>query len=488
MLADGYTRYSTDRQTENSTAYQRAKIQEYCTQNGIALRTIHSDEAKSGTNADRAGFQAVIEAARRREIDAVVIYDVSRGSRDVGDWFTFRKQMMQLGVQVISATQPLGNMLDPNDFLVELINVGLGQHQVLSTRQKSIDGVKTKAEQGAFLGGYPPFGYEILDGQYTINEHEAVAVRRIFAMYAEGKGYGEIIDWLAEHGYRGKRGKPIGKNSLYTILRNERYIGTYSWNKRRMKLMRKWAGGGPNPNCVTIEHAIPAIIEQKTWERAQERMMSSQKPNTTAKYNYLLSGLIECAACGAAYVGHASTNKKGYTTRYYICGNKYRTRTCTAHNVNADEIETFVVQQLKQYFLGTNIEAEAQKIADQINNATPDLSKEKAELASITAQINNGVKALLTGMDFPELADAVSKLRMRKSELEDIILRADASQPKVNPQDIVDLFHDSIEHFAEDHEHMKEIIKQHITKIYAHLDGSFEVQIGVHIAGCGGRI
>lgn len=140
MLADGYTRYSTDRQSENSTAYQRAKIKEYCNQNGITLRKIHSDEAKSGTNADRAGFQAVTEAAQCKEIDAVVIYDISRGSRDVGDWFTFRKQMLQLGVKVISATQPLGNMLDPNDFLVELINVGLGQHQVLSTRQKSIDG------------------------------------------------------------------------------------------------------------------------------------------------------------------------------------------------------------------------------------------------------------------------------------------------------------------------------------------------------------
>lgn len=201
-----------------------------------------------------------------------------------------------------------------------------------------------------------------------------------------------------------------------------------------------------------------------------------------------MSGLIECEACGATYVGHASTNQKGYTTRYYICGNKYRTRTCSANSVNADEIETFVVQQLKDYFLTTDFKAEAQKIADQINNASPDLSKEKTELASVTTQINNGVRALLTGIEFPELAEAVSKLRVRKSELEDIILRADADRPKVDPQNIVDIFNDSVEHFAEDHEHMKEIVKQHVTKIYAHLDGSFEVQIGVHVAGCGGRI
>ena len=125
---------------------------------------------------------------------------------------------------------------------------------------------------------------------------------------------------------------------------NERYIGTYTWNKRHVKLFRKWAGGTPNPNCVRLEGLIPAIISPELWERVQKRMSDNKRnARNKAKRTYLLTGLIECEECGATYVGHTSTNRKGYETRSYICGNKYRTRTCSAKNINADEIESFVV-------------------------------------------------------------------------------------------------------------------------------------------------
>lgn len=87
------------------------------------------------------------------------------GSRDVADWFTFRKQMAALNIQVISCTQKLGNIYNSNDFLVELISVGLGQREVLETRQKSIDGVAVKAREGKFLGGVAPLGYSIINGR-----------------------------------------------------------------------------------------------------------------------------------------------------------------------------------------------------------------------------------------------------------------------------------------------------------------------------------
>lgn len=76
-----------------------------------------------------------------------MIYDVTRGSRDVGGWFTFRKTMLMLGVQVIAATQALGDITNSNDFLVELLSVGMGQREVLETRQKSINGVAVKAHK-----------------------------------------------------------------------------------------------------------------------------------------------------------------------------------------------------------------------------------------------------------------------------------------------------------------------------------------------------
>lgn len=485
MRAAAYARYSTDNQTENSIAYQLNEIQKYARENAITLCAFYSDEAQSGTNIDRKAFREMSEAAERHEFDAVIIYDISRGSRDVADWFTFRKAMARLDIKVISATQSLGDITNPNDFLLELISVGLGQHAVLDTRKKSMAGVAEKAKEGVFLGGYPPLGYDIVNGHYVINDREAQAVRRIFSMYAEGKGYSHILEEVKD--IRGKRGRPLGKNSLPCILHNERYIGVYTWNKKQVKLFRKWAGGKPNPAVIRLEHAIPAIIDMNTWERVQKRLKDNKRRAVNkAKREYLLSGLIECDKCGATYVGHCSTNQKGYQTRSYICGNKYRTRTCSAKNLNADELEVFVVENLKAYFLEADFDEIGRTCADAINSASDDLTKERAELAKVEQQISNGMKAILGGMEFPELEDEVGRLRVRKAELQDIIAHKASNERKANPDEISAMFRDALEHW--DDAHIKNIIQTFVEKIYAHGDGSVTVHVGVHISGCGGRI
>ena len=129
----------------------------------------------------------------------------------------------------------------------------------------------------------------------------------------------------------------------------------------------------------------------------------------------------------------------------------------------------------------------AQTIADAVNSTAPDLSKERKELSEINVKIENGVKAVLSGMKFPELEEEVNRLRVRKSELEDIIAHKEShGGEKLDPAKVVELFHYSTEHF--DEKHLKEIIKFHITKIYANIDGSSTVNVGVHLNGCGGRI
>lgn len=487
MKAAAYARFSTDKQTENSIAYQFNKIREYCDKNGIQIVSYYSDEAESGTNMDRPGFIDMVAAAGRHEFDAVIIYDITRGSRDVGDWFAFRKQMLRLGIQVISATQPLGDITNPSDFLVELISVGLGEHQVLDTRQKSIAGTAERAKKGLFCGGIPPLGYDIVDGKYVINEREAEVVRTVFEEYAAGASYNAIIEKLK--GKPGKFGRPLGKNSLCDILQNERYIGVYTWNKRIMRIMRKYAGGKLNPNCIRIEGIIPPIIDNETWGKVRNRMIQrNRRAENKAKREYLLSGLIECSECGATYVGHCSVNKRKdgsiRETRYYECGNKYRTRSCSAKNINADLIETFVVSQLKAYLLDVDFEETAQRIADAVNSASPDCAKERAELADIDKKISNGVKAIISGMDIPELQTEIDRLRTRKSELQDIIAHKEKGGKRINPDSIVARFNRALECWDSD---LKRIIHGFVTKIYANPDGSFSVEVGVHIDGAGGR-
>ena len=121
-----------------------------------------------------------------------------------------------------------------------------------------------------------------------------------------------------------------------------------------------------------------------------------------------------------------------------------------------------------------------------VNASTADLRSERAELAGIEAKLANGLRAILNGFDnFPELQDEMDKLRVRKRELEEIIARRTSSTKAVDPADIVKVFNYALDHWDDD---LPTIVREHITKIYAHADGSYSVNVGVHITGCGGRI
>ncbi len=85
----------------------------------------------------------MIRAAQAGKLDTVMIYGVSRGSRDVGNWSNFRKAMMPPIDSVISATgQHLDDLTSSQDLLLELLTVGMGQIEVLGSRQKSLDGIE----------------------------------------------------------------------------------------------------------------------------------------------------------------------------------------------------------------------------------------------------------------------------------------------------------------------------------------------------------
>jgi site-specific DNA recombinase len=137
-------------------------------------------------------------------------------------------------------------------------------------------------------------------------------------------------------------------------------------------------------------------------------MKANKKANArnTAKAEYLLSGLIECGQCGGTFIGKTNRNGRGYVTRYYACGNKYRNHTCKAKNINAEEIETNVVAQLQDYIKNSDynsIADEALKAYDSANKNNH--AEARKELAKLKTELSNGVKAILGGFNLPELEE-----------------------------------------------------------------------------------
>lgn len=352
--AAAYARYSTSRQKETSIAAQLKAIQGYCKHKGYQLVGMpYVDEARSGTNVSRTAFQDLLEDARLSRFDVIVVYDLSRGARDIADWFAFRKEMAIQGIQVESATGGIGDIEDPSDFLQESVQAAVGQFMVMQSRQKSIAAKTIRAERGLFGGGIPPLGYDIVDGRYVINAREAPVIRTIFTMYAQGSSYTDIMYEVDKSGVRGKRGQRLTKNTLHYILKNERYAGTFIWNEYTMRHMHTWVGK-KNEEYVRIENAIPAIIDKHTFDAVARRMAKNKKNtlnNTRVKdRHYLLSGIIRCAECGASMAG-TTTTSKGYQYKRYTCITRHKLKSCALRDIKADALEAHLVGFIRQRIL-----------------------------------------------------------------------------------------------------------------------------------------
>ena len=132
-------------------------------------------------------------------------------------------------------------------------------------------------EVSAPLGGFVPWGYDVIDRKLVINEAEAAQVRAVFQRFTELGSATLLTRELVAKDVRTKRGKPIDKGFLYKLFRNRVYLG---------EAVHK---GTSYPG----EHQ--AIIDQPLWEAVHAILQESPRQraaNTRAKTPAMLKGLI----------------------------------------------------------------------------------------------------------------------------------------------------------------------------------------------------
>lgn len=464
MTAAAYARYSTANQQETSIAAQLEGIRAYCEREGIALAAMpYIDEARSGTNMDRPGFQRLLSDARAGRFDAVVVYDISRGSRDVADWFLFRREMQALGVTVLSATNALGDMDDPNAFLQELLSVGLGQHMVLQSRQKSIAGKRIRAERGLFCGGVAPLGYDIIGGQYVINEREAEAVRLIFERYAAGASYAEIIDEATRMGARTRQGHRLERSGLHAILSNPRYTGRFVWFDREERHMHKHVGRD-NPDKIIISGGIPPIISQEVFDMVRIRMTSHKPAQRVTYRSYLLSGLIRCGECGSAMSG-VTTRSKGREYPRYICLGKRTEKKCCLKNVNAEELDNYIIRTVKEQILGPDVlEGAARRLAATLATGSCMADDIRAEMACLARKNSALMDLVLDVGATPESKQRLIEYEQHRQELERRL--AEVSEPApLTQEELLAILQEDARRLAEDPGCIREMVRRYVQSV-----------------------
>lgn len=428
IRAVAYCRYSSDNQREESIDAQLRAIRSYCEKNNYALVDTYIDEAKSATTAKRPSFQKMLSDSSANLFDVVIVHKLDRFSRDRYDSAFCKRKLRENGIKLFSVLENLDD--SPESIILESLLEGMAEYYSANLARETMKGMKETAYQCKHNGGTPPLGYDVdSDKHYVINKEEAEAVRIIFDWYAKDRTYSAILEELNRLGYKTKRGGRFGKNSLHDILVNEKYIGTYVFNKSVAKI------NGKRNNRITkakdeiirIENGMPAIIDKKTWEEVQEKMKNNKSNGRkSAKQIYLLSGLIYCGSCDGSMHGitrHCGRNKTAYSS--YECTTRKRKGkdVCSMKAIGKNIVENAVIDHLLENVFSISGSQElAEKIytfsQTQNKGVNTDLANFKKQLSQIDIKINNIVDAIADGMFHPSMKEKMDALEARKEELQ----------------------------------------------------------------------
>jgi site-specific DNA recombinase len=317
-----YARFSTDLQNEKSTEDQVALCRAHAARRGLDVVQIFEDKARSGGSVfGRDGLMHLMEAARTRAFEVVIVEALDRLSRDMEDLAGIHKRLSFLGIEIDAV----------HDGTADSILIGIrgliGQMQREDGAKKVRRGMAGVVRGGRHAGGQA-YGYRAVPGragELTIFEEEAQVVRRIFAAYAEGRTPREIAFDLNRDGIAPPRGTQWNASTINGnaqrgsgIIFNELYAGRIVWNKVRMvkdpdtgkRISR------PNDRDQWQVAAAPQlrIIDDDTWARVHERKSETtrQKPHMNRRPAHLLSGLLRCGCCGSGMSVH-DRDKTGKT-------------------------------------------------------------------------------------------------------------------------------------------------------------------------------
>lgn len=480
MKAYGYCRYSSDLQNEASIEQQKNELTEYANKNNITIIDFYCDEAKSGTKDTRENFQCMISDCKNKLVDCILVWKTDRFARNTQDSLFYKMKLEKLGIKLISITQPI-DTTTPEGALMYTLLAGMDEYYSKNLASNVKRALKNNANNCLSNGGTAPLGYDIVDRKYVVNEQEKPIIQKIFEMYINGIGITEIALKLNLEGYKTKKGKPFGKNSIFEIINNEKYTGTYIYNK----------SGGYNrhqkrDDTIKIENAFEPIISKETFEKAMERRETNKKNKGGFKSNhiYLLSGLIFCGDCGARYCGSTSTKKKGnniYKTGYYTCSNRNKIGKCTNHIIKQEEIEKYVYEALLNKILnGNSIESLVQKVKIEYNKlqeSSETLVKEtQKQLNSVIERLNN-LLAMLELSQTPSLLNRINELDNEKTILEQQIqIYKTTTKDSIPENKIIEVLKKDFNSLkSKSKEEVKKIIQKYVKRITIYSD-RFEVE------------
>ncbi|RWO24876.1 MAG: recombinase family protein [Mesorhizobium sp.] len=477
-----YARYSSDNQRDASIEDQLRLCRLHAEKQGWTVVDSYTDRAISGASLLRPGLQELISDAMRGKFVVVLAEAMDRLSRDQEDIAGLFKRMAFSGVRMVTLSE--GDVTHLHVGLKGTMNALFLKDLADKTRR----GLRGRVEDGKSGGGLC-FGYDVVKqfasngepirGNRTINEAEAVVVRRIFADYLAGKSSRAIAFELNKEGAPGPQGAEWGPSTIHGnpkrgvgILNNELYVGRLVWN--RLRYLKDPDTGKRvsrlNPESEWVIQEVPEmrIINQEVWDSVKARQQSlayeTSEPGENAlnkrrRPKHLFAGLVKCGRCGGGYMmiskdllGCATSRNKG------TCDNRL--------NIRRDALEASVLSGLRTHLMEPELFKEfCDEFTREVNRLRMErgagLTAMRDELPRIDRELDKLMKLILASDDIDaskRVMKQMKELETRKEDLEKALAEAVEPPPLLHPN-------------------MAEIYRQRISTLYESLqseDGKAE--------------
>lgn len=467
-----YARYSSDRQKATSIDDQIRKCRQLAdTKAGwrISDDLIFTDEAVSGSRSDRGGFNRMLEAAKHKRFDVLLVDDTSRFARDLPYALTQTEFLSYLGIEIYFVAQGI-NSKSEQFRLMMAMNGMMDEQYVTALGQKTKRGLEGAALRGNHTGGrcfgyknipiygekLDPFGNKAVVGsKLEVDPLQADIVRRIFTMYAEGVSLKKIAKQLNKEGVT----SPVPQlhrvqqswvhTSIRAMLHNERYRGVVVYGKtRKVKnpiTKRRVKQPGSVSEMVRKEFPEQRIISEELWRSVHNRIKSVKRAygdrgyrgglsiaGTGASNPYIFSGLLKCSECGSNLVLVSGRGKNHREPDYGCPMNKFRGTCSNNFTIRKAILESQLLSKIQTQILApevidytlTRFEAELKKAMQSITGQLDILETRRRKL---TKEIDNLTDFIAEGKGSVAVRN---KLADKERQLQTLTEQITASTPE----------------------------------------------------------
>lgn len=420
-----YARVSTTRQAEDELPLESQIEQCKAKANAMGARVdrVFVDEGKSGRYDDRKEFQDAISYCESLSPAYFVTWSTSRFARNKVDAGMYKLRLAKAGTDILYVSLNIDRQTD-SGWMTEGV---LELFDEFYSRQLAADTIRSmlkNARDGYFNGGSVPFGYESYQAPDNPKrrrlrpvDHEAIVVRDIFEMRAQGNGAHTIAVHLQGEGFT-NRGRPWTKSSILALLRNDAVVGRTVFGRRDRATRRL----RPRDKWIIVDAHEP-LISMDLWELVQSEMDTAATicDRGSPKSTYLFTGILHCEDGSSMQIESGKGRSRRYW--YYNCRSAQKRGSGNNRRIQAREFDEWMVGVILDRILTREF---LHGVIDDMNDACGSWVKDHRKRHQVAAgalaaaeKKNSKIYEIFEkyGRDTPNLGDLTRRLRENNKEI-----------------------------------------------------------------------